>query len=327
MKYSENAYNKAMAVLEQRRQYAEAEQQRRIDEISRVAPEIEILQNNLKNTGFELIKLVLSGDKDTKNLVEKIKEKNISTQKTIGELLEAIKGDKHYLDIQYHCPVCKDTGFCEGRRCLCMNELLKKFTIDELNENCLIELNDFDDFSLEYYEKNDVANISPYDKMKQNLDFCKNYVENFNENSLSLLFIGKTGLGKTYMSSCIAKSLIEKNVNIVFGSIIDFLRRIENEHFGQEKGNTLEILLNADLVILDDLGSEFLTSFTEPVVYDIINSRINQRKPTIISTNLSFAELDEKYNERIVSRLTGCFVPIMFVGSDIRHIKLMDSLK
>ncbi len=179
------------------------------------------------------------------------------------------------------------------------------------------------DFRLDYYDRTPENGISPYEKMAQSLEYCQNYVKDFSENSPSLFFCGETGLGKTFLSSCIAKALLEKGVKVVFGSIIDFLRRIENEHFGREQGNTIDTLIDADLVILDDLGSEFRTSFTESAIYDIINSRINLGKPTIISTNLTTDELNEDYNERIVSRLTGCFHPIKFLGKDIRHIMRM----
>ncbi|MDE6150133.1 MAG: ATP-binding protein [Ruminococcus sp.] len=327
MKYSDSAFEKADLVIEQRRRKAENDQQNRMLEISKDAPEVEILQRNLRNTGLELVKLIMQGGNDTHFLIEKIKEKNLSTQHTIEELLEAVKGDRHYLDVHYYCEKCKDTGYSEGRRCSCMEDLLRKFTTEELNRNCLIELHDFSEFFLDFYDKSSDGSFSPYEKMRQNLEYCKEYAENFNTKSPSLFFFGKTGLGKTFLSSCIAKAMLEKNVNVAFGSIIDFLRKIENEHFGKEQGDTLNILIDADIVILDDLGSEFLTAFTESALYDIINCRINLSKPTIISTNLSYSELDRKYNERIVSRLTGCFVPLSFVGKDIRHIKMIRNMR
>lgn len=327
MKYSQSAFEKAEAVLDERRRTAESEQEKRSREIAAIAPEVELLQRNLRNTGIELVKLIMHGSDDSKELIESIKEKNLSTQNTIEELLEAVTGDRHYLDVHYHCEICKDTGYAVGKRCSCMNELLKKFTADELNSKCLIELHDFSEFRLDYYEKKADGEFSPYDKMYNNFRYCLDYADNFTLKSPSLFFFGKTGLGKTFLSSCIAKRLLEQDVNVVFGSLIDFLRKIENEHFGKEDGNTLDILINADIVILDDLGSEFQTSFTESILYDIINSRINLSKPTIISTNLSYNELDRKYNERIVSRLTGCFVPLGFVGKDIRHIKMMRNMK
>ena len=322
MKYSREVFEKAERELTERRIAAEAEQSRRNAEIISIAPEVELLQNKIKSAGLELVKIIMSKDKDSAAKIEQLKENNLVAQRTIRELLKEIKGDEHYLDVHYSCTLCGDTGYVEGRRCRCMDELLKKISSEELNKNCLIELHDFDEFRLDYYDKELVSGISPYEKMSKNLSFCKSYAEDFTDKSPSLFFFGKTGLGKTFLSSCIAKTLLEKQVNVVFGSILDLLRKIENEHFGREEGNTLDTIINADLVILDDLGSEFQTSFTESAVYDIINSRINLCKPTIVSTNLSQSELSSKYNERIISRLTGCFMPIGFIGKDIRHRKV-----
>lgn len=323
MRYSRNAFEKAEEIINARRMNAEVEQQQRSDEISAVAPEVAILQRNLLNTSIELMNLIIRGnDDDSKQLIGQIREKNLNTQHTIEELLEAVKGDRHYLDVHYYCPKCKDRGYIDGRRCSCLEDLLKKLTTEELNKNCLIELHDFSEFKLDYYDKTSEYGISPYEKMSQNFAYCCEYADRFSKDSPSMFFFGKTGLGKTFLSSCIAKALLEKGTNIAFGSLPDFLRKIENEHFGREEGNTLEVLIDAELVILDDLGSEFQTGFSESVLYDIINSRINLSKPTIISTNLSNSELANKYNERIVSRLTGCFMPISFIGRDIRHIKL-----
>ncbi|MGN0602178.1 MAG: ATP-binding protein [Oscillospiraceae bacterium] len=325
MKYSREAFEKAERELESRRRKAEEEQLRRTAEIASVAPEVEILQRKLKSTGFRLMSLIVYKEKDSKQEIEKIKRENLDTQNTIGELLEAVKGDRNYLDVKYYCPICGDTGYVQGRRCSCMEELLKQFTAQELNENCLIELHDFSQFRLDYYDKSSQTGISPYEKMQGNLQYCKSYAENFSQNSPSLFFFGKTGLGKTFLSSCIAKTLLDRGVNVVFGSLIDFLRKIENEHFGRAEGNTLDVIIGAELVILDDLGSEFQTGFTESAIYDIINSRINLGRPTIVSTNLSRSELSEKYNERIISRLTGCFLPLGFMGKDIRHLKLRNN--
>ena len=322
MRYSQSVFEKAEKELKKRREDAERLQGERALEISQLSPEIAILQQKLQNTCVELMRIVVSKDKNSMQAIENLKEKNLNIQNTIAELLKAVKGDPNYLDVQYTCKNCNDTGFHEGLRCECFEQLLKKYSADELNENCLIKLHDFSEFNLNYYDKVYVNGISPYEKMAWNLEFCKNYVDNFSSKSISMFFFGRTGLGKTFLSSCIAKALLEKNVNVVFGSIIDFFRKIEDEHFGRKEGDTLNSIISCDLLILDDLGSEFQTSFTETALYDIINSRINLLKPTIISTNLSRAEITQKYNERIVSRLTGCFMPMAFVGKDIRHLKL-----
>lgn len=324
MKYNRSVFEKAEKELQRRKEKAESQQLQRSLEISEISPEITILQKKLQNTCLELMQLVINKDADTPNIIEDIKQRNLRTQDSIRELLKLIKGDPDYLEIHYTCSKCNDTGYCQGKRCSCLEELLQKYSAEELNENCLIELHDFSSFKLNYYDKDLVNGISPYEKMKWNLNYCKNYVETFSSKSPSMFFLGRTGLGKTFLSSCIAKALLEKGVKVVFGSIIEFLRKIEDEHFGRADGNTLDTLISAELLILDDLGSEFQTSFTETALYDIINSRINLLKPTIISTNLSQSEISQKYNERIVSRITGCFTPMYFLGKDIRHQKLIE---
>lgn len=267
------------------------------------------------------MRLVVERREDVPEIIEKVKEKNLSTQETIKDMLEVVKGDRSYLDVPYFCNVCKDTGYVNGTRCECLKKLLRKYTIDEVNQNCHIKLHDFNEFRLEYYDTGSINGVVPRDKMAQIYQFCRDYALNFGKGSPSLFFFGRTGLGKTFLSSCIAKRVMENGFNVAFGSILDFLRTIENERFGRAEGDTLDILINADLLILDDLGSEFQTSFNESALYDIINSRINLDRPTIISTNLSASELNGRYNERIVSRITGCFDPIPFVGKDIRHVK------
>lgn len=321
MKYTRDAFDKAEETLSLRRKEAEAERNQRLAEIEVNAPEIANLNRSLANMNCEMIK-VIGGARKQENshqIIENIKHKNIMTRDTIRELLLTCGYPEDYLQYHYFCDVCKDTGFHEGVRCECFNKLLSKYTTDELNENCMISLHDFGEFRIDYYPNNAGA-LSPKAKMSEIFDYCKSYTDNFNINSPSLFFFGKTGLGKTFLSSCIASELLKEGRNVVFGSILNLFRKIEDEHFGRAIGNTTDIIVNAELVILDDLGSEFQTSFTDSVLYEIVNDRLNLNKPTIISTNLSMKELNTKYNERIVSRLTGCFIPMYFLGEDIRHI-------
>ncbi len=194
----------------------------------------------------------------------------------------------------------------------------------DINKNSNIKLADFKDFNLDYYpdEIDKTTGISPKLKMATNLNACKEYVKYFPNNSASLFFSGKTGLGKTFLTSAIAKELLQKGYNVAFDSIQNYLRAIENEHFGRSLNtDTLQTLLCADLVILDDLGSEFCSPFYTSALYNIINTRLNKGVPTIISSNLSLDELQKRYDDRIISRLTGMFTWMIFLGKDIRRIK------
>ena len=319
MKYTKSAFDKAERTLSERRLKAESERAQRMAEIESVAPEIANMQRNLLSMNCEIIKIIGNGksNANAREIVEEIKQKNISTRATIRDMLVSFGYPDDYLQYHYFCEKCKDTGYTEGRRCECFEKLLTKYTTDELNENCLIKLHDFSEFRIDFYPETGGA-VSPRTKMSKVFADCKNYADNFSEDSPSLFLFGATGLGKTFLSSCIAKKLLEDGRNVVFGSILDLFRKVESEHFGRSEGNTADVIINAELVILDDLGSEFQTSFTDSVLYEILNDRLNLGKPTIISTNLSMEELNKKYNERIVSRLTGNFLPFMFLGNDIR---------
>lgn len=322
MKYSKTAFEKAELTLSKRREKSEREYNARLMEIEYKAPEIASLNRSLTKTNFEMLRIITSDkSQDAKEKIENIKNKNIRTQQTIKTLLKDFGYSTDYLVPHYHCNKCKDYGYKEGKRCECFEKLLIKYTTDELGENCLIELHDFEDFRLSYYPETSPAGFSPREKMQQTFKYCKDYSENFSINSPSLFLFGATGLGKTFLSSCIAKELLNKGHVVVFDSIASLLRVIENEQFNRAEGDTLSIIINAELVILDDLGSEFQKSFNDSILYEIINDRINLRKPTIVSTNLSMDELSGRYNERIVSRLTGSYTPLMFVGNDIRHVK------
>ena len=318
MTYSDNVYKRAGNELRRRKQDAENDQKFRCADIYSAHPDVEEVCKKLEGTSREYLAIVLKGGSELNQSIEELKQRTSELGKRKRALLKEYTGDEEYLKIRYTCPVCEDQGYSDGRRCRCMDSLLKQYYAEEIAENCGIRLCDFSDFDPDLYPEDDGNGISPREKMKKLFNYCRRYSEGFGQNSPSLLFIGKTGLGKTFLSSCIAKELIQKGSSVVIGQLATFIRHIEDEHFGRSVGNTLDTLTACDLLILDDLGSEFRTSFTESALYEIVNARINTGKPMIISTNFSISELNSSYNERLISRITGCFVPCMFFGKDIR---------
>ena len=320
---SPSAFTKAALEIENRHNNAFQTLELHKAEISKKAPEIDSLYNRILQTSIDLSKAILSRSDNIGKIIDELKNKNLENQLLIKVMLKEFGYPEDYLKAKFTCPICNDSGYVNGSRCQCFNELIKKYTVDELNESCKIELHDFDEFNLGLYSNipDEKSGIIPRERMNEILIQCKNYVDTFSKESCSLFFLGKTGLGKTFLSSMIAKSLIEKRFNVVFDSINNFLIMAENEHFGRSNGNTVETIINADLVILDDLGSEFSTPFNNSTLYNIINTRINMEVPTIVSTNLSLSELNEKYDDRIISRLTGMYTPFRFFGTDIRQVK------
>lgn len=323
MKYSSSAFDRAAQELSARQEKAEQEHRNRLLEIAEKAPEIYRMNDEALRLNYALIGSIGQGSGDASRKIKEIKEKNLMLRQTMRSMLETCGYPEDYLQYHYFCDNCRDTGYKEGVRCRCMKELLDKYTTEELNSQCSIELHDFGEFRLDFYsDAKQNGGESPRERMSRISRYCMEYAEHFDDNAQSLFFFGKTGLGKTFLSSCIAKAVISQGKSVVYGSLLKLLRQIEEERFGRAQGDTTSILLDADLLILDDLGSECQKAFTDAVIYELINERINTRKPTIISTNLTTKELDEKYNDRIVSRLTGCFVPCAFIGSDVRLEKL-----
>lgn len=328
MIYSKEVFSKAENEIGRRHVRALADFEKRQKIIEDNAPEIAEVNRRLINTSIEISKIIMNKSVDITSALEKIKEENIKGQQLIRVLLDDFGYGEDYLDINYSCKKCNDTGYVNGIRCDCFNELLKAYSVMDINKNSNIKLADFKDFHLDYYpdEKDKTTGINPKLKMATNLNACKEYVKNFPNNSASLFFSGKTGLGKTFLTSAIAKELLQKGYNVAFDSIQNYLRAIENEHFGRSLNtDTLQTLLCADLVILDDLGSEFCSPFYTSALYNIINTRLNKGVPTIISSNLSLDELQKRYDDRIISRLTGMFTWMIFLGKDIRHIKALQN--
>ena len=202
-------------------------------------------------------------------------------------------------------------------------DVVRRAAAEELNNNSPLKLCKFSDFSLRYYDdkKSDRSGgMSPREIMAENLEFCRNYAENFHLPCNGIVMRGGTGLGKTHLSLSIAGEVIKKGYSVIYGSAPDLFRKAEQEHFNRQDGNTVETLLSADLLILDDIGAEFESKFYCSVFYNILNNRMNAAKPTIISTNCDLNELLSRYGDRIVSRLQTMDM-LMFEGVDVRIIR------
>lgn len=316
MKFSKTAFDKAEAELSERRKRSEQQLEARRKYAYERMPELKILDKSMRNSYFELVQIVAKHDPNAEEAVRLVKKKNLATRQRYERLLKTLTSDSNYLKPQHICPKCGDSGFVEGIRCECFNDLLKKYTVQELNESSTIKLHDFSEFNENYY----VAGENR-EQMKRFLAYVMNYCERFPLDRRSMLFMGQTGLGKTFLSSCIAKRIAERGYIVAIGSASDFLRKIENEHFGRAEGATLDMLTQADCLIIDDLGSEFTGTFYESTIYNIINNRINTNNPTIISTNLKSEQISKRYNERIASRILNEFTPFVFSGKDIRQQK------
>lgn len=325
----ENKYNeKALKIIESRRNKAEFESEMRYNEISKKLPEIAAINQQLCTTGKKIIQIV----REKENVEERIgelKKFNLRCQGLKKKYLVERGYPEDYLETKYYCKKCNDTGFVDNQKCECMKEICKKLAVEDINKAAHINLTSFGTFNLDYYKRDSVNKdeSSPYEVMSNIYEYCFNYAKDFTERSESLLLSGRTGLGKTHLSLAIASDVIKKGYSVLYDSVINLLSKVEREHFGRDNENdTLAVIFDTDLLILDDLGTEFETQFNLSAIFNIIDTRINRNLPTIVSTNLSMEQIKKRYEERIVSRLFASYRYFEFVGEDVRQIKRKNSI-
>ncbi len=332
MAYSSEVYEKAIDIIKKRRLDAEYTAQEHKRELSIKYPEFQFIEEELAKTGMAIISVFSLPEDSAEKELSEICEKNRMLRSERGKLLSSLNLPADYCDVKYTCEKCKDTGFIENRDnglnisygtnlCSCYKEILKDLSINSLLNSTPLELSCFEDFDLDYYSKKKTDGIVPYNKMSMVYTSCTKYAQTFDLDSVSLYFYGRTGLGKTHLSLAIANEVIKKGYTVLYGSVINFLNKIEKEKFGRtEDLDTENVLIDVDLLILDDLGAEFTTSLTTSVLYNIINSRICRGVPTIISSNLDFHDLRDRYPESVASRIIGTYKAVNFVGDDVRQL-------
>lgn len=323
MAYKRSVYEKAKEILENRRATAESEAQMRHSAAVALCPEIEKIESEMASHGAQAVKAVGLGA-DPTEYIKSLARVNLECQAKRKELLKAAGFPEDYLEVKYTCPICKDTGFHEEFYCSCYRRLIREVARQELSENSPLKKCTFQSFRTDLYP--DVADtameINQREHMKNVLSYCREYAENFTTSSKGLFLYGKTGLGKTHLSLAIANQVLDKGYDVYYGSVQSIMDKLEAEHFGrlQKSDSVKEDILSCDLLIIDDLGTEFSTQFTNAELYNIINSRILSSLPTIISTNLGIKEIGEKYSQRVASRIMGSAEAIYFCGKDIRQM-------
>ncbi|MDR1364294.1 MAG: ATP-binding protein [Oscillospiraceae bacterium] len=249
-------------------------------------------------------------------------------------IIESFKSNN--FNAEYNCEICRDTGKINGKVCDCVKTNIRKKLFENFDHST--PKGDFENFDLNFYSseslgeefKNNDFVLSERIIMEKNLDFCIKYAKNFSSISPNILMAGQTGTGKTHLSLSTARKVVSRGFSTIYISAPEMVSELEKERFTNNFKSEFE-LFNCKLLILDDLGSEFITKFSASTVYNIINSRLVKRMPTIINTNLKMKDIEKKYNEkdesgttgaRIVSRLIGEYKRLDFIGRDIRQQKL-----
>ncbi|MEE0913876.1 MAG: ATP-binding protein [Ruminococcus sp.] len=325
MGYSSSVHKAAADKLFERRLKAEKNADRRRIQIYEKLPRTQELEKQISLSGIKAARAVVSGE-DVATQMKKLRDKNLAMQQELRDILTSNGYPEDVFEPHYTCKICNDRGYYDenGKTlvCNCLKQALISCACEELNRTAPLSLSTFDTFSLDYYDKNTDSSIgiSPYDQMSRILRYCRNYAQNFKMNSESIFMKGATGLGKTHLSLAIANEVINKGYGVIYVSAPTLMQKLEKQFFSKSDENdaTINMLLECDLLIVDDLGTEFHAQFSVSQMYNIFNSRMLSNKPIIINTNLTMRELEKIYTERFVSRISGNAQKLDFLGKDIR---------
>ncbi len=328
MPYDGKLLAHAREQLEQRRAANQAEQQRRLTVAYARSPEIRRIDERMRSQMAELVRLTLSRRPDLEESIAALKQENLDLQIRRAELLVEQGWDVDYLDEICSCPKCRDTGVFNGGPCECLHRLYNEEVTKELGVLLRSGDESFERFDLSLYsDRPDESGISPRENMGRVLGACRRFAENFPQVSANLLLQGDTGLGKTFLSACIARVVAAKGYSVCYDSASAALDAFERQKFARDPeeaenaARRVKQMLGCELMILDDLGTEMLTSFSLSALYTLLNTRLVNRRHIIISTNCSAEELQLRYTPQICSRLEGEFLRLPFTGTDIRRLR------
>ena len=288
-------------------------------------PEIRALDEKIASTSIKLSKLIIANKKNATESILKLKEYNLELSMKKIELLYQHGYRKDYLHPIYTCEKCKDTGFIDTNKCSCFRQALLDIAYEQSNIKASLDKENFDTFSFDYYSKeiDPDYGISPYDHMKRIYDICVSFVNNFENEFTNIILYGSAGVGKTFISNCIAKALLDKGYTVIYLTAFQLFEIFEKNKFNRSNSEVdfdelVSNILTCDLLIIDDLGTEFNTSLTGPQLFNCLNTRLINKMPTIISTNLPPSEWSNQYSNRIYSRIFGIYKPLHIFGEDIR---------
>lgn len=330
MAYDANVLRRATRRLEEESHLRREKTERARLNAYKKEPRLEQLDRRIQGTMAGLVAATLRQGGDAAAAVRAVREENQDLQRERAVLLGGLGLPEDALDDKPACPLCRDTGWQGATMCRCLRELCAQEQIRELSKLLDLGEQSFDAFRLDYYSQTPYPGrgASPRDNMELVYDVCLNYAAKFGRFAIKNLFLsGAPGLGKTFLSACIARTVSENGFSVVYDTAGNVFAQFEARKFLRDSPDGLGArdetrrYLNCDLLILDDLGSELTTQFTQSALYELVNTRLVGDKHTVISSNLSMEEAARRYAPQIVSRLDGEYHVLHFFGDDIRLLR------
>ncbi len=294
--------------------------QRRKEEIEEKHPEIMDLDRQIAKLSIELSICFLKNKTDVDAAVSSLKNKITDLRAKKYELLVSCGYDTEYLNLHYRCSKCQDTGYIGTDKCRCYKEKQVSLYYKNSELQDIVRENNFNTFRLDFYETHRIGEekYSPRKNMENTLERIQgDYIPNFNNHHDNLMFYGNSGTGKTFLSYCIAKELLDKGNLVVYRTSEDLMKNLKDIRFNSNS-ELEDLLVNCDLLIIDDLGAELISDYYVTELFNFLNLKLLKKKKMIISTNLALAQLSKNYTERLSSRLYGNFTIFKFYSNDIR---------
>lgn len=325
MALSNSQYDAIMREYGRRQMDGQHRMQQRRSRLYKEIPVIRKLEAEIAERSVACAKRLLEGDKEA---LSQLKEdiRDLKEQKAV--LMRAAGYPEDYLEPEYQCPDCQDTGFINGRKCHCFLQAQMKLLYAQSNLDAVLEQENFEHLTFRYYDDKEIIpqlGVTNAAYMKRVVQGCRDFVEHFDENHGNLLLTGSTGVGKTFLTNCIARELMNRYHSVIYLSAGDLFEVFSRNKFDYEPGEDMKdmyrYILDCDLLIIDDLGTELNNSFTSSQLFYCINERMNMGRSTIISTNLSLARLRDSYTDRVTSRIMSGYTIIPLYGGDIRLMK------
>ena len=326
MSLTNTQYDSIMRMYDDIRTQNRHIQNSRYDEVVKLCPEFSKIEDEIISLSMkEAVKRIASSsDPSTDDYNDNLKQ--LINQK--HSLLVSIGKPDNYLDEIYTCPLCHDTGYTVNGKCSCFHKKAIDLVYKDSNLKNITADENFSTFSYQWYDNvhaDPATGLTPYNNMHKVVDVCQSFIKEFDNSYSNILFYGDTGVGKTFLSNCIAKELLDTSHSVIYLTAIELFKIFEKEDFNRKESSELPFesnyILDCDLLIIDDLGTETGTAYTNSRLFYIINERILRRKSVIISTNLNGADIDNRYSERISSRLASSYKILKLYGDDIRYLK------
>lgn len=306
---------------EELRTKREAERKNRINDVHEKYPELSDIKKEINMLGFKNTKNILKNPEKAAVFNLELKEKLAELDKKRNELILKYGIDPEYDKIKYDCKLCRDTGFSDnGKRCECFRKKLIENTYKSSNLSEVMKDMCFENFSLDFYKNESNGEISERENMEFILSAAKKFCREFDTYERNILFYGAPGLGKTFISASIARELIKGGYSVIYISATRLFSCYDDYKFGRDNSldEFLSDIYNADLLIIDDLGTEYISRLSVPFLFDLVNDRIMKNRKFIINTNLMPDALEKAYSARFMSRVYEYFDVFKFTGRDIR---------